>query len=335
VDVSLSTTAFNDAARCLKRYEYRWVENLVPKPRDVRPAMRRGVWLHRCLQLHDQGEMWTGELALMGRWAVDHGVPESDVLQTMRETYELVQDYIAYWAGHEESPGPWRTDATEVKVDWEPQPGVRLTSTIDCLKRDASGKLWIWERKSTADIPDSNWRGVDPQTMLQYIEARARGLQITGIVFDYISTRPGTAPRVTQKGALYKGDEDKQVRGRAWAQTEQELRAKGAAESYIDEMRSRIVSDGSWFQRYYTFRPDDNAMLTLRDVSETLRHVARARQANYYPRSINLLDCRLFCPYGKLCMREYALGRKSEAYREEYMTPGTDDLYYMGRTDVE
>jgi hypothetical protein len=335
LDISLSTTAFNDAARCLKRYEYRWVDNIVPKPRDVRPALRRGVWIHRCLQLLDQGEVWQTELARMGDWAMEHDVPEEDTLALMREVYELVQDYQAYWAGHEESPGPWTTDSTEVPVEWCPRPGTRLTSTIDSLKRDRTGRLWIWERKTTQDIPDSDWRTVDPQTMLQYIEARAQGHDVAGIVFDYISTRPGPKLRVTKGGSLYSGDENRSTRARHWATTEQELRAKGAAESYINEMRSRIVSDAEWFQRYFTFRPDDNARLTLHDVASVLRQIQFAREKSYYPRAINILDCRLFCPYAKLCMHEYQTGRKSEVYREEYMTPSTDDIFAMGRTDYQ
>jgi hypothetical protein len=67
-------------------------------------------------------------------------------------------------------------------------------------------------------------------------------------------------------------------------------------------------------------------------VAQTLRHIYAAESGGYYPRSINLLDCRLFCPYGKLCMAEYQLGRKSEARREEYVTLGTEDNWMMGRT---
>jgi hypothetical protein len=273
------------------------------------------------LQLLDEGELWQNELSRMGAWALEQGVEEPDVLSMMRECYELTLDYAAYLKGHEEEPGPWRTDATEVRVEWEPQPGTLLTSTIDCLKRDKQGRLWIWERKTTQDIPDSDWRTVDPQTMLQFIEARARGLEIVGIVFDYIVTRPGPTLRVTKGGALYKGDEERSTRARYWSPVEQELRAKGAAESYIDEMRSRVVSDGAWFQRYVTLRPDDNARQTLHDVASILRYINRARQTGYYPRSINLLDCRLFCPYGKLCMREYQLGHKSAAYRRAAWRP--------------
>src|SRR5262245_55236878 len=245
MDISLSTTAFNDAARCLKRYEYRWVDKLVPKPRDVRPALRRGVWIHRCLQLADQGEVWQLELQTMLHWAIEHGVPEAEAVDLAHECNELVLDYQAYWQGHEESPGPWTTEATEAPVCWEPKPGIRLTSTIDSLKRDKNGRLWIWERKTTQDIPDSDWRTVDPQAMLQYIEARAQGHDVAGIVFDYISTRPGARLRVTKNGGLYSGDEHRSTRMRYWAPVEDELRRKGAAESYINEMRSRVVSEAS------------------------------------------------------------------------------------------
>src|SRR5262249_18024375 len=300
VDLSFSTTAFNDAARCLKKYEYRWKENLVLKPRDTRPALRRGVWIHRCLQLWDDGSIWQTELAQMGKWAMDNGVPEEDTLQTMRETYELVQDYIAYWAGHEESPGPYTTEETELKVEWCPAEGVKLTSTIDCLKRDRNGRLWIWERKSTQDIPDPEWRGIDPQTMLQYVEARRMGYDIAGIMFDYVVTRPARAPRVNKNGSIHGSDVAISTRGRYWAQTEAELRAKHASERYIDEHRSRIVSDGEWFQRYPMFRPDDNALQTLKDVASVVRSIKDAEKRDYWQRSVSILDCRMFCPYARL-----------------------------------
>jgi len=335
MDISLSTTGFNDAARCLKRYEYRWVDKLVPRPRDVRPALRRGVWIHRLLQLLDEGSVWELELQRMMDWALEHEVPEEDVLAMGQDVLELVKDYQAYWQGHDEAPGPWETVGTEVPVSWEPKPGICLTSTIDVLKRDRQGRLWIWERKTTRDIPDSDWRTVDPQTMLQYIEARASGHSVSGIMFDYVSTLPGARLRVTKGGSLYSGDEQRQTRMRYWAPVEAELRSKHAGEAYISEMRSRVVAEGAWFQRYVAFRPDDNARLTLKDVAAVLRSIADAREKDYYPRAINLLDCRLFCPYAKLCMHEYQTGRRSEVYREEFMEPSTDDLFAMGRSDYQ
>jgi len=290
------------------------------------------VWIHRVLQLADEGQDWIGELQGMQQWAIEQGVPQDDVLDLGREVNDLVEDYLAYWAGHEESPGPWTTENTEVPVEWSPREGILLTATIDVLKKDAQGKLWIWERKSTQDIPDSDWRTVDPQTMLQYYLARQMGLPISGVVFDYICTRPGRVPRVKQNGQLYQSDEDMQTRSRHFARAEQVMRKARMPEAYINEQRSRLVADGQWFQRYVTLRPDDNALLTLNDVAQAIGGILTAERKHYYPRSVNLLDCRLFCPYGKLCMAEYQLGHRSEGRREEYMILQTEDNWQMGRT---
>lgn len=331
MEITLSTTGFNDAARCLKRYEYRWVDRLVLKPKDVRPAMRRGTWIHRCLQLADEGQPWLEELRRMWAWAVENEVDPEQASALAVEVKELVSDYLAYWPGHEDPPGPFETVETEYTVRWSPKPGIELTSKIDCLKKDRNGRLWIWERKTTERIPDADWRGVDPQTMLQYIEARANGLDVVGIMFDYVVTEPGAKLRVTKDGRLYKGDEERSTRLRHWLPVEAQLQEKGADPGYIAEMRSRIVSDGQWFQRYPIFRPDENANLTLKDVAGVLRSINDARTKEYYPRAISILDCRMFCPYGKLCMHEYMLGRKSEVYREEYTTALTDEVYSEGR----
>src|SRR5215831_16071692 len=130
--LSLGTTGFNDAARCMKRYEYRWELGLVPPPRDVRPTLRRGVWLHRMLQLHDLGEPWQTELGSMGQWAVDQGVDPEKIEQAMTEVEHLVEDYIAFWSTREEAPGPWETVETEYKVCWSPRPELDLTARWIC-----------------------------------------------------------------------------------------------------------------------------------------------------------------------------------------------------------
>src|SRR5262249_37247128 len=108
----------------------------VLKPKDARPAMRRGTWIHRALQLADEGQPWRDELDRMWAWAIENEVdPEAASLLRV-EVGELVDDYLAYWAGHEDPPGPFETVETEYTVQWSPKPGICLTSKIDCIKRD-------------------------------------------------------------------------------------------------------------------------------------------------------------------------------------------------------
>jgi hypothetical protein len=74
-------------------------------------------------------------------------------------------------------------------------------------------------------------------------------------------------------------------------------------------------------------------METMRDVAMTVRRIRDARTKNHYARSVNILTCRLFCPYGKLCMHEYRLGRPSLALREELFTVETPELRSEGRSN--
>jgi PD-(D/E)XK nuclease superfamily len=332
LEISLSTSAFNDAARCLKRYEYRWVEGLVPPPKDVRPVLRRGVWVHRALELIDQGLPWTEELDRLEQWALYHEVDANQVMAMRQEVDELVQDYVRFWDSHDDELGPWKTTDTEVHLTWEPRAGITLSATIDKLATDKRGRTWIWERKTTQDIPDSDWRTVDPQTMLQYMIARENGIPVSGVLFDYVLTRPSPSLRVKKNGELYAGDDEKAVRVRHIPV--EEMYAKGASAEYVAYVLTRCAADAQWFQRYPTFRPDDNVSLTIKDVVEMIRRIWEAETRGYYARSINLLDCRLFCPYGRLCMREYQLGRPSPALREEYTIKDSPEVYAMGRSEL-
>src|SRR5437870_1573197 len=147
--ITLSTTQFNAAARCLKRYEYRHVLNLIPRPRDVRPTMRRGTWIHRCLELHDLGVVdWRDELLRMRDWAINNGVDEDKARLTSDETATLVEDYISFWGQREsDDGGPFETVATEIKLEYEPVPGRKISATLDRIVKDRKGRLWVWERK--------------------------------------------------------------------------------------------------------------------------------------------------------------------------------------------
>lgn len=353
--ISLSTSAYSAASRCLKRYEYRHVLGLIPRPQDVRPRIRRGTWIHRCLELHDLGLPWMDELVRMADWAIEHDVDPDTVARTRTETYDLVSDYIAFWAGKRgPEAGPFETVSTETQLEYTPVPRKRITGTLDRIVRDGRGRLWIWERKSTEDMPDSDWRNVDPQTLIQLAAARlGHGLAVAGIIFDYIRTDPGPAVRVYKPvktgkdagrgGRIYDDVTNKAVTPRAFEAAVPDIKAYwqgGTVESrvedmqaYIQAMRVRMVQPEQWFQRYLVLRPDESMLETLQDVAVAFGNIQRARKSGHYARSIAITDCRLFCPYMKLCFREYQLGRPSEALRQELFVIDTPELRAEGRSE--
>ena len=337
-DISLSSSAFRDAANCLKRYEYRWLDNLVPIPRDQKPALRRGIWLHRTLELIDRGEAWDKELDRMYAWAAQQpGMDIAKLDALAAEVSDITRQYLAFW-NERWQENQWFLEDTEVPVELEPTPGVRLTATIDVLKRDQQGRLWIWERKTLAEIPDSDWRCVDPQTMLQMVLLRSRQ-PVQGVVFDYVCTKTPPTLRVKNDGRLWKGDDEKQTTALRLAEALVTIKANWkpgvdweSPEHYVRWLYGRVVNDAAWFQRYPTLRDNDHLVENMRDVADVSRNILAAHRRGHFPRAWDPLTCPLFCPYMRLCANEYQTGHRNEMMRREYFTEATQDMWDQGRS---
>lgn len=336
-DLSLSSSAYRDASNCLKRYEYRWLDNLVPAPKDQKPALRRGIWLHRTLELLDRGQDWVPELARMHEWAIEQGVDAQKAADLHSEVTDITRQYIAFW-GERWIENQWFVEDTERVVEFSPTPGVRLTATVDVLKRDQAGRLWIWERKTTSDIPDSDWRCVDPQTMLQVVLLRTQE-PVQGVVFDYVCTKKPPTMRVKKDGRLYAGDDERQTTALRLAEALPEIRRNWkpgidfeSPEAYVQWLNGRVVADALWFQRYPTIRDNNHLVENMRDVADTVRNVVAAHRRGHFPRAWNNLTCPLFCPYMRLCANEFQTGHRNEVMRREMFTEATQDMWDQGRS---
>src|SRR5215831_3451519 len=140
-DLALSTSAFRDAAQCLKKYEYRWVDELVPLARNQSEALRRGLWIHRCLEMSDWGQDFQPELERMLEWAIGQQVDSAKAYTLASEVSDLCNEYLRHWSEEPDPMGPWQLAGTEVPVQFQPTEGVKLTATVDCLKKDNQGRL--------------------------------------------------------------------------------------------------------------------------------------------------------------------------------------------------
>lgn len=337
-DISLSSSAYRDASNCLKRYEYRWLDNLVPAPRDQRPALRRGIWIHRTLELIDRAEAWEPELERMADWAVSQDVDIQKVADLKAEVADITRQYVAFW-GTQWTDNQWFVEDTERKVEFSPTPGVRLTATVDVLKRDQLGRLWIWERKTLANIPDSDWRCVDPQTMLQMVLLRTQE-PVHGVVFDYVCTKNPPSLRVKKDGRVYAGDDERQTTALRVAEALPVIKANWkpgidfeSPEHYAAWLYGRVVADSLWFQRYPTLRDNDHLVENMRDVADTTRNILAAHARGHFPRAWNNLTCPMFCPYMRLCANEFQMGHRNDMMRREYFTEATQEMWDQGRSE--
>jgi hypothetical protein len=327
--VSLSSSAYNTAATCLKRFEYAYVDKIVPKPGRIPKAMRRGTWIHRCLEFHDSGLDWRTELISMEQWAVSNGLPGDVADEIKAEVDEIVTGYIAYWSTHSE---PMVNVATEYEVKVTVG-GHTFSATIDRLVR-APGGIYLMERKSTEHIPGPAWRAVDPQTALQLAICEMSGeFKIAGVIFDYLVTRVPPVPKWKKNGEPFANTLKSVTTSTAWRKgidaylIEHDMQPPAGTE----ELRLRIVNDGAFYQRFRVDRQHHAIKSTLRDVGETITQLERAAQTGHYRRLNNLMFCARFCSYSELCASEYVLGGVAHGLREELFMPDDGVISREGR----
>lgn len=318
----LSSTMYADASYCLKRFSYRWIDHLVTKPRDMGVPLRRGIWLHKCLEEYHQGHNWISALVDMVEWASSHGVDEEKVQEIYAEVKDIMQGYIDFYA----SAPTWEVLGAEI-------PFIKMFSATDGIRATTDlpvhweGEDWIVEHKSTSEIPPASWRSVDPQTALQYwlchnteVILNGRRFLPVGIIFNYLLTKKPAEPRWKKDGTLYANATPTTTaafeRGyRSWADT-QEAWIAGKMPN-IDADRTTLVNDALFYRRFPVMRPEDNVRSTMQDILATLRDVRAAEAAGWYRRSFHVLTCRRFCPYADICVHEYQIGKESLTLREE------------------
>ena len=290
----------------------------MPKPAAVKHVLRRGVWIHACLEAVHKQEDWLHTLTALVEQVSGPGwsVPDEEIDALRSETADIISGYIDYWA--DKPDGQFEPVLVEKELTY--QLGTHeLTATLDYLGRFSDG-LWIVEVKSTGDIPPPLWRGVDPQTGVQLLAARAAGYDVEGIRFDYLSTKLPPTPRVKNDGHLYAKSAVTTAEAfdrcapdvvKSWSD-----KNEGAPDAYLDHMRRELVNNGAFYQRWDVIRPDEQLEATTLDVRHLIAHVTLATSVNYFPRSYHALTCRRFCDYGDLCMSEYLMGRVLPSMRQ-------------------
>lgn len=309
----LSSTMYADASMCLKRFEYRWVDQLVRRPQHVGAALRRGIWLHKCLEEYHGGRDWLLALRDMMTWAAEHGVDSDKAFDIAREVEDIMRGYIDFWPSDY-----WQVLGSEVPIVLETGPDSGLRATIDKGVK-WRGEHWLAEHKSTGEIPPASWRSVDPQTALQYwlchqVKPVIGGEVFlpVGIIFDYLLTEKPSVPRWKKDGELYANcvPTTKAAFERGVQQTQWTPRN-------VEADRQRLVNDSLFYRRFPVQRPEGNVQETMGDIIATLRDIRTAEQFGRYRRSFHVLTCRRFCPYSDICIHEYMLGQKSEVMRNE------------------
>lgn len=317
----LSSSQYLSASTCMKQFEYAHVERLAVKPSRVRDALRRGTWIHRALEVYHQGGDWKVALLSLYEWAVEHGVDIEQAQGLVDEVEDIINGYTDFWSKNGER---WTCELAEESL--EASFGSHaISARLDLLVKTPTGRFLV-ENKSTSDIPSPQWRCIDPQTAIQWVVCQANGIQVDGIIFNYLWTKIPPIPRWKKlaKGQTiaepYATTLSSVTTSRAFNQGLLEMAEERPGELAAQptrELHAKIVQDGAYYQRYVVYKQDQLLVGILRDVASTIRDLLAAEKYGHYRRLSNPMYCPRFCSFSELCASELVTGRKAEVLREE------------------
>jgi hypothetical protein len=347
----LSTTAFKDACQCPKRYYYHQVRHLEPHPSRTTAPVRKGIWLHKLLMDYYLEKDLNDSISGLVEWAEEHGVPQESIDSVYDEVVELVDQYMEYYSKNMDLvKGKIILAETPLTVRI-PRWDATMRATLDLVTKTKRG-IWVVEHKSTSDIPDPDWRAVDPQTAMQAIIAMRtkdvpKPITPDGILFNYLWTKMPTIPGVTQGNKkepprfyanagitttkMFDKGRDNCVPAIAKWQTEQRGGEDyGEIAAYIDEARKALVSDSLWFQQYEVQRPMNVLVQTMKDIDGVLATIRKCEETGHWWRNFHVFTCPKFCFYSDLCVAEYVNGRESEIVPDRFVVD-TDQSWREGK----
>jgi len=208
--IELSVSKVKTWAGCQQKYHYKYNEELRPRRKAV--PLRRGSWVHDCLQARDEGRNWVKLIQqkkadeydkLFAEEKVELGDLPVEVFRMMR----------AYHQTYLEVDKAYQTIRCEqdfmIRI---PNTNFVITGRIDKIALHIeSGKIWVFEHKTMAKgIPVEDFRTTDIQTavyswVMDQIVSQLGDYtkdMIGGVMFDYIRTKPPTIPSTLKNGQL-------------------------------------------------------------------------------------------------------------------------------------
>lgn len=356
-----SLSATGKFRQCEQLYYYNYILRISRRDRGAK--LELGILLHKFLehyyggikQLSDKGAspQQIGELSVrLWMIAKDAVVKEytpilnayiSSALtagdtvsvEELRDVLPLF-GYIA-WRYHQ-----WRGayDALQYEVIFvERQLVARLTDTItsvavvDLLTRDReTGRVNLWEHKSTGNVPEQERRFRDLQTLLyKFMVEQGLGIHVDGSMWNYLRTKRPTVPEVLKQGGKTgkKGEMSKSRNiDSDWQTYSQALLDAGLDPANYAEMEQVLSGkETSVFFPRFDLPIAASASVLLSDYLRTNLAIERRRkewEEGDKPTRTIALHCD-WCEYKPICQAVVMGGDAESVIRFRYKVRGKDD----------
>lgn len=183
--------------RCKRSHYYKYIMELVR--RTAPAALLRGTTFHEMLDAPIQGKDWKEPL-------IAYREVYEKLWDEEREQYPSPDDLISMYERYQRR---WAHDGldyegkSEITVLAEHR-GMTFKGIIDKLPVDHNGIRFVMDHKTHKVLPDENTRFADLQTVLYYWACLQNGMDVGGVLWDYIRTKPPAIPELLKTGGLSK-----------------------------------------------------------------------------------------------------------------------------------
>jgi len=327
--IKISPSSAKKFRRCKRQYYYSMVEGLETRLPSL--PLRRGTWMHECLQYHYMGRDWRiAHKALTKKF--------NTLLLEEREFYgdlpseveRMIKAYLYHWKDDDKD---WEILHVEETFIVEHPNGHEFSFKPDLIVYDKVLKQTIvWDHKTTKSVPSAEFRMQDLQSGLYPWGLRIAGLEVDTFGYNYIKTKPPTIPTINQDGSISKRRMDtdyytlatflKEYYSEDWP---------NIPDRWKTQLRT-LKGSNQYFKRTKIVKPKEIENRLVEELDYTMQEMAawydfmEDNDEDPWTRTM-IMSCDWDCDYHELCMVELMGGDGKFMRRTKYQ-PST---YLEGR----
>lgn len=317
--MKITQTSGRDWRLCQQLYYYSYVEGLEPK-QEFAPPLQLGRVIHRYLEhfysalkskrkvpisaavrhrnalklIDNEFREQTRQLAVAAQVAGEE-VLGKELLGLVDKAGRLCQAYFELRGSRDTS----RVLLCEEYLSFPLTATDETVAIVDLVTQDADGKVWIWEHKTTGNVPGQGRRLRDLQTILgAALLEETKGLTPSGVVWNYFRTKEPAEVRLLQNGTLSRA----KTMDTTWRAYEKAIKENSLdAADYTDMEAALVDREVEVFYPRIEMQLLQSEGVLLRDLILTCEEIKRATgDPAFIPvRSIGI-NCD-WCRYTKLC----------------------------------
>lgn len=338
--LTVSYSSVQDWRTCEQKYYYAYVDRLMPKV--ARGPLELGSLLHGYLdsfyraglrgkpdkdaihKAHRRAMRTVGEqgkkIESLAETARGLGAEDQakELLRIPRTAKDIL---IAYYRVHGiEDMRKHQVILVEDRFSLPVKKGVVLPGRIDLVTKDKNG-FWLWEHKTTTNVPRPDSRFRDFQTLIYTIALEElHGVKPVGIIWNYIRTVPPHEPKLLKRGGLSVAKGQTTTVDLFMGAC---IKHKQSLKDYRPYLRRLEAWERDTMLPRYALPISASENVLMRDYLHTVEDIEAVRSEKDYAPIRNIsLNCN-WCSYVKLCQAVILGGDINVLVRKYFTTSDT------------